>query len=121
MMTRFAFDTAGPFARAMAALAAGPAYVDLTPDRLRIRLGVLFRADVPRVAVAAAERNHDPVTGWGAHGWGGRWLVNTSSRNLVRLAIEPRQRARVLGVPVPLSGLRMSLADPDGFLAELGR
>lgn len=56
----------------------------------------------------------------GAHGWQGSWLVNTSTRGLVVLELDPPADARCLGARVRLRELRVSLADPEAFLTALG-
>ena len=55
------------------------------------------------------------MTGWGAHGWRGEWLVNGSSSGIVRIELEPPGRAKVCGVPVELRVLRVSVEDPAGL------
>lgn len=96
------------------------ATVDLTKDTLTVRLGLSWRAEIPRSSIRTAA--HDPAKriSIGAHGWGGRWLVNTTGTNLVVLTIDPAAKARCLGVPISVKELRISLTDPDAFLAELG-
>jgi hypothetical protein len=96
--------------------------VELDDTMLRVRFGAGgygFATDIPRRAIVAAERFVGRVYGWGVHGWGGAWLVNGSSQGIVALTIQPLQRGRVLFVPVKLRRLRLSLVDPDGFLAAL--
>jgi hypothetical protein len=61
-----------------------------------------------------------PVWSWGVHGWKQRWLVNGSSHGIVVLSIDPPARARVVGVPVRVRELAISLDDPVGFAAALG-
>lgn len=58
--------------------------------------------------------------GWGAHGWRGRWLVNGSSKGIVVLEIDPVARGRVLGFPVRVRDLALSLEDPEGLCEALG-
>src|SRR5256885_1969226 len=55
----------------------------------------------------------------GVHGLGARWLVNRSSRGLVTHALSPTQRAHVLGWPVSLRELSVSVADSAGLGAAL--
>jgi hypothetical protein len=94
----------------------------LTDDELRIRMGWAFRARIPRRAVAGVERVRIPlILGWGVHGWAGRWAVNGARTGTVRLDLDPPSRARVCGVPVRLRTLWLSLSDPDGLLAAVGR
>lgn len=92
-------------------------FVDVGRETLTVRLGWMFRASIPRSAVASGHHHADVYGGWGAHGWRGRWLVNGSSKGIVQLDLEPRQRAWLLGVvPIRLRGLYVSLNDPNGFL-----
>jgi hypothetical protein len=96
------------------------ATVELTADTLTVRLGLTWSGEIPRGSITAAA--HDPLRtiSIGAHGWRGDWLVNTSTKGLVVLTIDPDARARCLGYPIRLRKLHVSLADPDAFLAELG-
>jgi len=103
----------------------GVAGVEVGATELRVRMGS-FRLDIPRSSVRAARRSHADVHGTtGVHGGRGQWLVNGSPDGLVELAIEPpcylapgldtlfrRQRVGLL---------TLSLEDPDGFIAALGR
>jgi hypothetical protein len=71
--------------------------------------------------ITAAHHHADMRGSWGAHGWRGRWLVNGSSKGIVQLDLEPRQRAWLLGIwPISLRELYVSLTDPDGFLSDVG-
>ncbi len=103
----------------MLAVPEGSRHVDLDDDVLEVRLGWTFHLRVPRESVVAALRDRGRISGIGAHGWRGTWLVNTSARGLVRLEIDPPGRASVCGVPVSVTVLRVSLDDPDAFLAVL--
>lgn len=91
-------------------------------DRLDVSMGVggwAFATSVPRSSIVEVTPVDGPVWGWGAHGWRGRWLVNGSSRGLVRLTVVPVGRARCLVFPIRLRQLTLSLDDPDGFAAAL--
>jgi len=57
--------------------------------------------------------------GAGAHGWRHRWLVNGSSKGILRIHVQPRQRGRVMGFPVHLDEVMVSVEDRDGLLALL--
>jgi hypothetical protein len=98
----------------------GEAFVAVRASDVTVRQGWAFRVRIPRSAVAGAH----PATGRvplsrGAHGWGGRWLVNGSGRGLVTIELRTPVRARVMGVPVHLRELTVSVEDPDGLLAAL--
>lgn len=94
--------------------------VTLDGTSLAVRYGAMFRMRVPRSSVVSATPRRGPVLGLGAHVWRRRWLVNGSSKGLVSVAIEPLGRARVLGFPVRVREVTVSLDDPEGFLAALG-
>ncbi len=99
---------------------ASTSFVELTEGTATVQLGVAFRATFPVSAAARASRweGRAPFS-IGAHGWRGRWLVNGARRPLVVIDLDPGQRARVLGVPVRLSQLVVSVEDPDALVDEL--
>jgi hypothetical protein len=107
--------------KAMVVIGLRPAnsYVELSDSALTVRLGWGFSVHADRAAVASAAPDHGKVRGWGAHGWRGTWLVNGSSSNLVRVAFDPPGRGRVLGVPVTVRILRVSVEDPAALIAAL--
>jgi hypothetical protein len=105
-------------------LLAGPAHCRVTvlADRVQVSMGVggwEFAADIDRSAIVEVTQTTGRVWAWGAHGWRGRWLVNGSSRGLVRLTLDPRQRGRCLGFPLRLREVTLSLDDPAGFIEVL--
>jgi len=75
-------------------------------------MGWAFRAHFPQSAVANATRR-------GVHGFAGRWLVNGSGDGILAIDLAATQRARVLGVPVRLRQLLVSVNDPDALAAQL--
>jgi len=98
------------------------AYVELDDQTIHVRLAWAFWARIPRRLVASAgpgKRPTIPLTA-GAHGWNGRWLVNASPDGIVAVELSQRARAFVIGVPIRVRLLAVSLEDPDGFLAALG-
>jgi hypothetical protein len=95
------------------------ATVELTTDSLAVRLGLTWSATIPRSSITAADRDPLRTISIGAHGWAGNWLVNTSTKGLVALTIDPEVRGRCFGFPIKLRRLHLSLADPDAFLTEL--
>jgi hypothetical protein len=93
-------------------------YLELAADRLLIRMSWGFYADVPRPSLRSARRIPNAIS-IGVHGWRGRWLVNGAAGPLVAVGIDPPAPARVLGVPVRLRELIVSVEDPDAVIAEL--
>jgi len=53
------------------------------------------------------------------HGFGGRWLVNGSGRGILSIRLNPGQRAYVMGVPVRLRELLVSVAECPALAAAL--
>ena len=106
----------------LSVLGLGPRFsgLELDRERLRVRMGWGFSATVPRAQIRSARPSEGLVGGIGVHGWGGRWLVNGAASGLVTLEIEPAARAWVIGVPVKLRSLRVSVESPDALLAALG-
>ncbi len=82
-------------------------------------MGWAFRADVPLTSVVAVRLYTGLVTGIGVHGWRRRWLVNGAASGLVDVDIDPPARAYVLGVPVRLRTLRVSVVSPEELIAAL--
>jgi hypothetical protein len=85
---------------------------------LYVRFGWGFRAEIPLTSIKAAKPNTDKVYAWGAHGFRGRWLVNGSSKGIVQLTIDPPARAYVIGVPITVRTLDISVTDPQALIAE---
>ena len=98
-------------------LAPSRSYVDVGNDEIAVRMGWAFRARFPRSSiVAAAFLDRRPISR-GVHGFFGRWLVNGSGDGIVSIDLEPWQRARVLGFPVALKQLLVSVDDPAAVIA----
>ena len=84
-------------------------------------MGWAFRSRFPRSAVASLSRLERRPVSRGVHGFMGRWLVNGSGRGIVSLELSPRQRAYVMGFPVRLRQLLVSVAEPESLAAAVGR
>lgn len=107
----------------MGVLGCGPRHsrVDVTETEVVVRLGWSFRAKIPRATITDVAPYDGRVWAWGAHGWRGRWLVNGSSRGIVVLTIDPPASARVVGWPIRLRELAVSVEDRDSLLAHMGQ
>jgi hypothetical protein len=97
----------------------GPRHSDVRVegDSLHVSMGWGFQSKVPLASITEAKPYTDRVTGWGVHGWRGRWLVNGSGKGLVEFTIEPAATAKVMGVPVALRALCVSVTDPEALIA----
>jgi hypothetical protein len=94
------------------------AYIDVG-DEITVRMGWAFRASFPRAFVVRAGLHPGTVISRGVHGFSGRWLVNGSAQGLVSLELAPEQRGRVMGVPVKLRELLISVEQPEALLGYL--
>lgn len=94
-------------------------YLDVSDDTVSVRMGWAFSARFPRSSIASATRFTRAPLSRGVHGFGGRWLVNGAGDRILALELQPPQRARVLGVPVRLRQLLVSVDDPEGLAERL--
>jgi len=97
-------------------------YVRLEGHEVSVRMAWAFRATFDRshITGTAPLEGRIPLTR-GVHGWGGRWLVNGAGDGILQIDLQPRQRAYVMGFPVGLRQLRVSVADPPALAAALAR
>ena len=95
--------------------------------RIPIRYGNPWRWLLPLLLLPARSAyiridgdvvKHRPVVSIGAHGWNGRWLVNGAHRPIAVIKLAEKSRARVVGFPVKLTELLVSVDDRD-MLREL--
>jgi hypothetical protein len=82
-------------------------------------MGWAFCASFERSAVARTELLARHPSSRGVHGFAGRWLVNGSGAGIVTLHLHPTQRARVLGFPVRLREVMVSVDEPEALAARL--
>lgn len=94
-------------------------YLDVSDETVAVRMGWAFDAQFPRAAIASASRFAKAPLSRGVHGFAGRWLVNGAGDRILELELQPPQRARVLGVPIRLRQLMVSVDDPDGLAEQL--
>jgi hypothetical protein len=114
------FDRGYGFLSTVLLLLPSDSYVEVAGARVVVRMGWGFRAAFDRSAVSsAAPLGQGGVISRGVHGWNGTWLVNGSGDGIVRVNLEPTQRAWVMSVPVRLRELRVSVENPGGLIAAL--
>jgi hypothetical protein len=95
------------------------AYIEVDRDDVHVRMGWAFRSRFPRAAIASATETHDRPFSRGVHGFAGRWLVNGSGHGLLIIDLTPRQRGYVMGFPVHLRRLMVSVTEPVALAAAL--
>jgi hypothetical protein len=105
----------------MQALGAGPSRssVEVDGDRLRVRMGWMFRADVPRRSIVGVRQERYVWWAYGVHGWRGRWIVNGSGHGIVSVRVDPPAAGRVLGLRTRVRELWVSITDPESFHTAL--
>ena len=113
------FDAAYRVISTALLLAPSDSFVEVADDGVRVRMAWGFRARFPSSAVVSATEHRQRPLSRGVHGFAGRWLVNGSGEGIVDIALEPRQRGYVMGFPVRLRNLLVSVEDPAGLMAAL--
>jgi hypothetical protein len=115
MATRFPIRFDAPYALLSRALLLFPSdsYIDVAANDVSVKMGWAFRATFHRSDVArAAPFGKRFALTRGVHGWAGRWLVNGAGDGILAIDLAPKQRAYVLGFPVSLRQLLVSVDDP---------
>lgn len=107
--------------RAMVVLGITPANseVRVGADEVEVRMGWVFRVRFDRAEVADVAPDPARVWGWGVHGWRGVYLVNGSSSRIVRIDLAAPVKGRLLGIPVTVRAVRVSVDDPGGLVDAL--
>jgi hypothetical protein len=100
-------------------IAPSASYVAIDDGSVTVRMGWAFATTFPCSAVVAAAPFGRTPASRGVHGWRGRWLVNGSGDGILRIDLSPEQTARVLGVPVRLRELLVSVDDPARLASAL--
>jgi hypothetical protein len=96
------------------------AYVEIDGAQVEVRMGWAFRSRFPRSAVVSTSTLDIRPLSRGVHGFGGRWLVNGSGREILSIRLDPVQRAYLMGVPVELRELLVSVSECSALAAALG-
>jgi hypothetical protein len=94
-------------------------YVEVSRDTVSVRMGWAFQSSFPRASVRATQRLDAAPLSRGVHGFAGRWLVNGSGDNILVMDLSPTESARVLGFPVQLRQLLVSVDDPEALSQRL--
>jgi len=85
-----------------------------------LTMGWGFGGRAPLESVASARPIQETVAVTrGVHGWRGDWLVNGAGDGIVEVRFAPPMKAHVMGFPVRVRRLRVSVDDPEGFALAL--
>ncbi len=102
-------------------LGPGVSGVEVSDTEIVVRMGWGFRATLPRRIVGRVALSPRGAGGSvGVHGWRGVWLVNGAVSGIVDIELSETARCRVLGFSVALKTLRISLEEPETFVARFG-
>ena len=96
------------------------AYIDVG-ETVEVRMGWAFRARFPRSMVISATRYEGHPLSRGVHGLAGSWLVNGAGDRVLQVDLRAAGEARVLGLPVSLQTLLVSVDDPEALASSLIR
>lgn len=118
----FPISFSGPMKVLLALFGLGPkaSAIDVEAAVIEVRMGWAFHAVIPRSSIVGVGQPSGRRISRGVHGCGKRYLVNGSGAGLVTIVVDPPERARVVGLPVTVRELTVSVDDPDGFAAALG-
>jgi len=120
-VTRFpiSFDRVSRLLFSALLLSPSGAYIEVGPIEISVRMGWAFRAVFPRAAVESASESRINPLSRGVHGFAGQWLVNGAGQGIVNIALAPSQRAYVVGFPIKLRQLMVSVAEPAALTRSL--
>ena len=114
------------FERAYAIVSAGllifpsSSYVEIDGGQVSVRMGWAFRSTFERARVTGTELLGERVRFTrGVHGFNGRWLVNGAGDGVLVIRLAPPARGYVMGFPVRLREILVSVDEPSGLARAL--
>lgn len=87
-------------------------FVEINGLEVQVQMSWAFRCRFPKTSVISTEKLDKQPLSRGVHGFAGRWLVNGSGRGILTINLTPVQRGYVMGFPVRLKQLMVSVAEP---------
>ena len=94
-------------------------YIEVDREQVYVQMSWAFRSRFPRSAVAAVTETAKHPISRGVHGFAGRWLVNGSGRGILAIDLKPTQRGYLMGFPVRMRQLMVSVSDTAALAAIL--
>ncbi len=113
------FDRAYKILSAALLIAPSRSFVEVEGDEVRVAMSWAFRARFFRSSVTSASEFRKRPLSRGVHGLAGRWLVNGSGQGIVSIELAPGQHGHVIGFPVRLRQLLVSIEDPIALIDAL--
>jgi hypothetical protein len=93
------------------------AYISIG-DTVKIRMSWAFRVKFSKADVMEVV-NFRPVMSIGVHGFRGRWLVNGAHRPIAVIRLQQPARGLVVGFPLKVREILVSVDDRDALQAAL--
>jgi hypothetical protein len=100
-------------------LSPASSYVEVDSHQVCVHMSWAFRSCFPRGAVVSVVESYNCPLSRGVHGFAGRWLINGSGQGMLTLDLRPNQRGYVMGFPVRLQQLMVSVTEPEALAAVL--
>lgn len=94
-------------------------YVEVNGSEVLVWMSWGFSARFPRSAVGSVTEMERRPLSRGVHGFAGRWLVNGSGEGILTIDLSIPQRGYVMGFPVRLRQLMVSVEEPALLAAAL--
>jgi hypothetical protein len=94
------------------------AYIDIDGDVVKIRMSWAFRAKFSKSMVSEVS-DHRPCVSIGVHGFRGRWLVNGAHRPIARIRLAQPVQARIIGLPLAVREILVSVEDRNTLRSAL--
>jgi hypothetical protein len=94
-------------------------YVQIHGEQVEVRMGWAFRARFTRSDISSAEALDIRPLSRGVHWLGGIWLVNGAGRGILRIQLNPAQRAHTVGLPIRFREVLVSVSDAPRVAAAL--
>jgi hypothetical protein len=94
-------------------------FVELEGEGVHVKMGWGFDAKFERSSIRGVQPFEGIPGGIGVHGFRGRYLVNGAASGIVTMALEPVAKGHMIGIPVKISQLSVSLDEPQQFIAEV--
>ena len=113
------FDTVYKLVSYAVLIPPSDSYLEISGDQVYVRMAWAFRAHFRRSSVASTAPLKERPLSRGVHGFSGRWLVNGSGDGILVINFKSAQRGYVMGFPVGLKQLMVSVDDPVALATAL--